>query len=138
MKTRLAGPCPLPSIVRFWMVASTPFTNTIGLVATPKRRYDCVSVAGLAMTVVPQPAPVMVSALFTTTCSSNVPAPTAMVWPPSVSASSIAAWMVAKYSPVFVFCTARAEKLAVTLMSAVTSASVRAAVSTPSLQLTKL
>ncbi len=96
MKRVLLLPRPAPSMVRFWIVALTPFTNTTGLfVFGPGVTNDCVSVAGLRMTVVPQPAPVMVSALFTTTCSVNVPAPTAMACPASVSVASIAAWMVA-------------------------------------------
>ena len=92
-------------MVRFWIVALTPSTKTIGLLAFAPVVNEWVSMAGLLMTVLPQPAPVMVSALSTTTCSSNTPAATWSVCPARVPASLIAAVMVGKYRSEVRLCT---------------------------------
>ena len=96
MNRALLFPRPAPSIVRFWIVALTPSTKTIGLLTFAPVVNDWVSVAGLLMMVLPQPAPVMVTPLLTTTCSSNTPAATWSVCPARVPASLIAAVMLAK------------------------------------------
>ena len=120
MNRTLPFPRLAPSIVRFWIVALTPLTNTIGLLMFVPVVNDWVNVAGLLMVVLPQPAPVMVTALSTTTCSSNKPAATWIVCPPAVSGSLIAAPIVAKYRPDSTLCTGSATNEATMVWSAVT------------------